>query len=256
MDYTLNSMFGMEGKVIVVTGGSKGIGGEVVTALAHLGAKPIIISSTDAGAAKAEKLRAEGYFCDAFRCDVTIEEEVASAGEYVRKTYGRLDGLVNCAGITYVQDCREFDMSKFHRVMDINVIGTMHCVKVFSRMMVDQGKGRIVNTSSIRGFQGRVNASAYAASKGAINNLTHSLAVELGPKGVTVNAIAPGFVLTDINRDALEDLEYYEWIMSRCPMKRLAKLEEMVGLVIFYLSDCASFVNGTVTLVDGGWVAG
>ncbi len=124
-----------------------------------------------------------------------------------------------------------------------------------AKIMLEQGKGKIINISSVRGFQGRAQDLAYAPSKGAVNQLTRSLAIEFGAKGINVNAIAPVFTLTSISAPQINDPEKRNWILSRIPMKRLGRLEDLFGPVIFLASSASDFVNGHILVVDGGWLA-
>ena len=250
--YDINKMFGIKDMVIAVTGGTSGIGFEIAKALSELGAKVIAIGST-AKKVEAAKKALEG--AEVWQVDVTDEQSVKEAAERAEKMYGRVDGLVNCAGTQTLGFCLDFDINDFERIMRVNVTGGMICAKQFGRIMAKNGFGRIVNCSSVRGFQGKVNYTAYAASKGAVNNMTRSLAVELADKGITVNAFAPCFVKTDLAKD-LDDPKKRAAIESRIPMGRLGEPSDMVGPVVFLLSGCAGFVTGTVLSVDGGWLAG
>jgi 2-deoxy-D-gluconate 3-dehydrogenase len=139
--------------------------------------------------------------------------------------------------------------------MDVNLKSIFLCCKHAGRIMLKQGKGKIINISSVRSFQGRAEDLAYAPSKGAVNQLTRSLAIEWGAKGVNVNAIAPVFTLTAINRELLQDPEKTAWVLSRIPMKRLGELDDLFGPVVFLASEASNFVNGHILIVDGGWLA-
>jgi NAD(P)-dependent dehydrogenase (short-subunit alcohol dehydrogenase family) len=147
-------------------------------------------------------------------------------------------------------------MEKFKWVMNVNLFGTANCCKAAGRYMLEKGKGRIVNFSSVRGLQGKAKYGAYAASKGAVNTYTKSLAVEWATKGINVNAIAPIFTLTNINKDTLSDKEVYNWVISRIPKGKLSETGFLVGPVVFLLSKCSEFVTGEILYVDGGWTAG
>ena len=174
---------------------------------------------------------------------------------YVLDTYGRIDILVNSQGTADLQPTADFDTEAWQRVMDVNVKSVFLCCKHVGRVMLQQGKGKIINVSSVRGFQGRLQDPAYAPSKGAVNQLTHSLAIEWGPQGINVNAIAPVFTRTAISARVLDDPAKRDWVLSRIPMKRLGELDDLFGPVVFLASDASNFVNGHVLLVDGGWIA-
>lgn len=250
--YSLNEMFGMKDKVIVVAGGTSGIGLEIALALNDLGARVISFGSTESSVASAKSVSSE---LDIMRVNVSDEESVADAAKAIEAKYRRVDGLVNCAGIQTLSDCLDFDIDDFDKIMRVNVTGIMICSKHFGRIMAKQGKGRIVNCSSVRGFQGKPGYSAYAASKGAVNNLTRSLAIDLADRGITVNAFAPCFVKTRLAK-VLENESERKKITARIPMGRVGEPSDMVGPVIFLLSEGAAFITGAILSVDGGWLAG
>jgi 2-deoxy-D-gluconate 3-dehydrogenase len=169
--------------------------------------------------------------------------------------YGRIDILVNSQGIVHLEPMAEFDTEAWERVIDVNLKSLFLCCKHVARVMLQQGKGKIINISSVRGFQGRVGDPAYAPSKGAVNQLTHSMAIEWGPKGINVNAIAPAFTRTAMAAPTLDDPVKRAWVLSRIPMGRTGELEDYFGPVVFLASEASNFVNGHVLLVDGGWMA-
>jgi 2-deoxy-D-gluconate 3-dehydrogenase len=169
--------------------------------------------------------------------------------------FGKIDVLVNSQGAVHLQPIAEFDSDAWQKVIDVNLKSVFLCCKHVGRVMLKQGRGKIINISSVRGFQGRLEDAAYAPSKGGVNQLTHSLAIEWGPKGINVNAIAPVFTLTAINESFLKDCTKSEWILSRIPMKRFGQLDDLFGPVVFFASEASNFVNGHVLLVYGGWIA-
>jgi 2-deoxy-D-gluconate 3-dehydrogenase len=174
---------------------------------------------------------------------------------YAKETYGQIDILVNSQGIVELQPTTELDIDAWQRVIDVNLKSLVLCCKHVGRVMLDQGKGKIINISSVRGFQGRAEDVAYAPSKGAVNQLTHSLAIEWGVKGINVNAIAPVFTRTAMAASFLDDPAKREWVLGRIPMDRVGELDDLFGPVVFLASEASGFVNGHVLPVDGGWLA-
>ena len=257
MEYTLEKMFCVKDRVIVVTGGTRGIGQGLCEGLVALGAKVIATGTTDASVEKARKVYAEkGVDIEVLRMNVTDEKEVEEVAAYVVKKYGKVDGLVNNAGIQHLGDATEFDIDEFNEVFHVNVTGIMVCSKYFARYMLERGYGRIVNVSSVRGSQGKARYEAYASSKAAVNTLTKALGCEFAEKGITVNGVAPCFTLTDITRHQLDNKPFCEWAFSRIPMKRLCEVSDLLGATVYLLSDIASFITGVIIPVDGGWLAG
>ena len=252
---TLNR-FRLDRKVAMVVGGSQGLGQAMSLALGAAGADVCIVGlgaenlKNTAGAIS--QLGRKSQWIEA---DVTNEEVVKKTVAQVHDFFGRIDILVNSQGTVHLQPSVNFDTEAWQRVMDVNLKSLFLCCKHVGRIMLEQGKGKIINISSVRGFQGRAEDLAYAPSKGAVNQLTRSLAIEWGSKGVNVNAIAPVFTLTAINRELLKDPAKTEWVLSRIPMKRLGELDDLFGPVVFLASEASNFVNGHILIVDGGWTA-
>jgi 2-deoxy-D-gluconate 3-dehydrogenase len=248
-------LFGLEGKKALVVGGNKGLGQAMALALAAAGADLCVAARGPAGLAETEAAcRALGREGFSLAVDVTSERQVEAMMTEVLGRFGSLDILVNSQGSVHLQESVNFDEMEWEKVMDVNLKSVFLCCKHAGRAMLAQGRGKIINISSVRGFQGRAQDLAYAPSKGAVNQLTRSLAIEWGPKGINVNAIAPVFTLTTISAPILADPAKRNWVLSRIPMRRLGSLEDLFGPVVFLASGASDFVNGHILPVDGGWL--
>ena len=248
--------FRLSGKRAIVVGGGRGLGQAMALALAAAGADICVVGRTEETlkdtADAISKLGRKGMYV---RADVTQEAEVERMVNQTRAFLGGVDILVNSQGMVHLQPSAEFDTGAWEQVINVNLKSVFLCCKHAGKVMLDQGKGKIVNISSVRGFQGRTGDMAYAPSKGAVNQLTRSLAIEWGPKGINVNGIAPVFTLTSISIDFFEDPKKREWVLSRIPMKRVGQLEDLFGPIVFLASEASNFVNGHILVVDGGWLA-
>ena len=248
--------FKLDGKVALVVGGTKGLGQAMALALAAAGADVCVASRGPEGLQETvDAITRLGRKGTSFAVDATDEGQVEAMVQFMLDTCGRIDVLVNSQGIVALQPIAEFDTETWQQVMDVNVKSLFLCCKHVGREMLAQGKGKIINISSVRGFQGRAQDPAYATSKGAVNQLTRSLAIEWGPQGVNVNAIAPVFTRTAMAAPFLDDPEKSAWVLGRIPMKRVGELDDLFGPVVFLASEASNFVNGHVLLVDGGWLA-
>jgi len=249
MGFDINKMFGLKDDVAVVTGAAGGIGLEIARGLSLAGAKVIAVDISKKDPAYDNDL-------EYFEVDVTDEKQVDELIKKILEKHQRIDILINCAGVVHIEKAELFDIDKWDFVMDVNVKGTMIMCKLIGAQMVQKRKGRIVNFSSVRGLQGKSGYLAYATSKGAVNMLTKTLAVEWARYNVNVNAIAPVFTLTDLNRKILDDKETYEWVISRIPKGKLCEKSNLTGPVIFLCSPASEFITGDILYVDGGWTAG
>ena len=243
------------GRVVVVTGGTTGFGRARVEGFADAGADVVATSrraeEVDATAAEVERRgRRTLRVCS----DVTKTGTLEQARDEILRRFGRVDVLVNCAGFTKRQPTLEMDEGVFQSVMDTNFMGTLRASRIFGAPMLEQGRGRIINIASIATFVALFEVAAYSASKAAVASLTKSLALEWGPRGVNVNAIAPGVFPTALNRTLLDSPRGQELLM-RTPLRRYGKVEELQGAAVFLASDAASYVNGEVLVVDGGFLA-
>jgi 2-deoxy-D-gluconate 3-dehydrogenase len=248
--------FRLDDRAALVIGGTRGLGQAMAMALAAAGADVCVVGRGPAGLVEtAEAITGLGRRGTSFAADVTDEAQVQRMVAHMLDTYGGIDVLVNSQGIVELQPSAEFDTAAWQQVIDVNLKSLFLCCKHVGRVMLEQGRGKIINISSVRGFQGRAQDLAYAPSKGAVNQLTHSLAIEWGPRGINVNAIAPVFTRTAMAAPFLDDPAKRSWVLSRIPMKRVGELDDLFGPVVFLASDASNFVNGHVLLVDGGWIA-
>ncbi|MGO9309831.1 MAG: SDR family NAD(P)-dependent oxidoreductase [Spirochaetia bacterium] len=252
----VRGLFDLSGKVALVVGGTRGLGQAMALALGGAGADVCVIGRGPAGLREtAEAVGSLGRKGKAIAADVTVEENVTEALKQVLEELGRVDILVNSQGTVHLDPVEEFDTDTWDQVMAVNLRSVFLCCKHFGGAMLRQGKGKIINISSVRGFQGRAKDPAYAPSKGAVNQLTRSLAIEWGPRGVNVNGIAPAFTLTSISEEFLGSAANRDWVLGRIPMKRLGQLEDIMGPVLFLASAASDFVNGHTLPVDGGWLS-
>jgi 2-deoxy-D-gluconate 3-dehydrogenase len=248
--------FRLDGKAALVVGGTKGLGQAMALALAAAGADVCIAGRGPAGLEEtAAAVSALGRRGSHFAADVTDEAQVEAMVAEMVSRYGRIDVLVNSQGIVHLEPTHEFSTEAWQRVVDVNLKSVFLCCKHVGRVMLGQQRGKIINISSVRGFQGRAQDPAYAPTKGAVNQLTHSLAIEWGTRGINVNGIAPVFTRTEMAEQYFADPARLEWVLSRIPMKRVGELEDLFGPVVFLASSASDFVNGHILLVDGGWTA-
>ena len=246
----------LAGRVAVVVGGTSGIGRTFSLGLARAGAD-VVASARRQNLvdAVASEIEGEGRRTIRVASDVTDRGSLQGLLLETIATFDKVDILVNCAGITKRAPTLDFPESEWNAILDTNVTGTLRACQVFGRAMLERGRGSIVNVGSLSSFVALHEVAAYAASKAAVVSLTKSLAVEWGKKGVRVNAIAPGVFRTELNRALLDGTERGREFLMRTPMNRFGNLEELAGAAIFLASDAASFVNGEVITVDGGFLA-
>lgn len=250
------SIFDLQGKTAVVIGGTTGIGHALSLGLADAGAD-VVASARRAEQVEqtAAQIEAKGRKTLRRTSNVQDRASLEALRDEVLKAFGKVDILVNCAGITKRAPTIDFPEEDWNRIIDVNLTGTMRGCQVFGESMLSRGYGRIVNIASLSTYVGLFEVAAYSASKAAVGALTKVLAVEWSRKGVLVNAIAPGVFRTDLNANLLDSTERGREFKVRTPIGRFGKTEELVGAAVFLASDAASFVSGEIVVVDGGFLA-
>ncbi len=243
----------LKDKVAVITGSTKGIGMETAKTFAREGAK-VVICGTRENAIKevVEEIKSMGAEAIGFKVDVSKRAQVDEMVAGVKAAWGRIDILVNNAGITADAMLRKMTEDQFDSVININLKGVYNCAQSVLDMMLEQGGGVILNTTSVVGLYGNVGQTNYAAAKWGVIGMTKTWAKELGRKGIRVNAVAPGFIMTPMTEAVPEKV--LDMMKEKAPLQRLGKPEDIANAFLFLASDEASFVTGTVLSVDGGLV--
>ena len=249
-------MFDFTGKTVLITGASMGLGEGFALGFADAGADLVLTArSADLLESVAEVCRTKGSKVTVAPGDVSVEADVARVVAAGVEAHGRIDVLVNNAGVSDMRGVapESFDMDTWNRIMSIDLNGAFMYLRDVGRHMLESGGGSIVNICSIMGHgANELNVIAYTAAKGALRNLTLQLGCEWADRGVRVNSVSPGFIVTEMVRPALEGMGMDKWIASRTPMRRIGELDEIVDPVMFLASDAASYITGHDLNVDGG----
>lgn len=247
-------MFSLTDKVAVVTGAGRGIGQAIASTFARAGAKVAVLSRTASNAGRtADQINAEHPgSAKAYEVDIADGASVAAAGEKILTDFGRVDILVNNAGITRDGLALRMSVEDWDTVLNTNLKGAFHAIKAFQRSLLRRKDARIINISSVVGLTGNAGQANYAASKAGLIGLTKSLAKEFAGRGVTVNAIAPGFIATDMTEELTDQVK--AGIIERIPLGTLGTVEDIAAAALFLASPEARYITGQVLVVDGGMV--
>ncbi|MGD1062945.1 MAG: SDR family oxidoreductase [Terracidiphilus sp.] len=251
------SRFLVSGKIALITGGNRGIGLGAAKALGESGAKVILVAR-DQGALEqsATGLCASGIDVNCAAFDLARTGEISTWYEECVCRHGRPEILVNAAGITRRGDAINLDLADWSETLAINATAVFELSRVFARSLIEaKARGKIVNIASLMTAAARRGTSAYAASKGALGQLTKALAIEWASHGIHVNAIAPGYIDTEMSKSLREDPEFDGWVKKRCPLGRWGSAEDIAWPIVFLASPASDFITGQVIYVDGGWLA-
>ena len=252
---TLKELFDLSDKVALVTGGSRGLGEEMAEGLAEAGASLMLLARRERWLTPAvESLRERGCKCEGAICDVSNPDDVRTAVNRTIEAFGRLDILINNAGVTWGAPAEEMPVDKWKMVIDINLTGAFLFCQAAGRRMLEQGSGNIINVASIAGLIGALedgqHISGYVASKAGLLGLTRELAAKWGRRGIRVNAIAPGFFPSRMTEKIIDAAEAQT--RAAAPLGRIGREGELKGVAVFLASDASSYITGQTIVVDGG----
>jgi NAD(P)-dependent dehydrogenase (short-subunit alcohol dehydrogenase family) len=248
--------FSIQNKTAIITGASKGLGRGIAKALAAAGAKVAVTARNKEELEElVSEIQAEGGTAKAFYLDIREVSQIENVFQQVADHYGSLDIVVNNAGLGDAKLAEEVTEQFWDEMMDVNLKGVFFCCQAAGRIMLKQGYGKIINMSSQLSIVGALEASVYSASKGGVNQLTKTLALEWSSRGVNINAVGPTFIYTPGTAERLDTPDIKQAIISRIPIGRTGTINDVAGAVIFLASPASDMITGTLLLVDGGWTA-
>ena len=244
----------LTGRVAIVTGASRGLGAAMAIGLAEAGADLVVVASSARRQETVDKIKNLGRRCIGVQADLINTKAIPQIIDAAVAEYGRIDILINCAGIIRRAPAIEFSEQDWDDVIQVNQKSVFFLCQAAAKEMLKQKKGKIINVASLLSFQGGIIVPSYAASKSAVAGLTKALANEWAPLGINVNAIAPGYMATEMTEALQKSAERAPAILARIPAGRWGTPEDMKGLAVFLASDAAEYVQGQVIAVDGGWL--
>lgn len=251
-----SNLFSVDDQVVLVSGGSRGIGRAIAAGFAQHGAQVIISSRDEASLKSAVEAMSGPLPAKHCVCDVTSGTDINRLVAGVMEEFGRIDTLINVAGVNRRKPVADVTEEDYDFIMDINLKGAWMLAKEAGKHQAAAGGGCQINISSLNNDKPLSNVAPYAMSKAAIGHMTKSMAMEWGPHGVRVNAIAPGFVITDLTRKLWSLPTMQEWVMPNTPLRRLGQPEDMLGAALFLASNASAWMTGQIIYVDGGFTAG
>lgn len=248
--------FTLEGKTALVTGGSRGIGLGIARALAASGANIVLVARhLDTESPLLREVEAIAPKLSLCLFDLCRTADIEPWFADICKRSGRPDILVNAAGMTVRGEATRFNLRDWGNIMQLNTTAVFELSRCFARALIAEGMpGRIINVASLMTIAARIGTAAYTASKGALGQLTKALAVEWAPHGILVNAVAPGYIATDLTRELSQDPKFDAWVKQRCPLGRWGTPEDIGWPAVFLASSASSFITGQILFADGGWL--
>ena len=249
-------MFSLIGRIALVTGSSRGIGLSLARALSHAGATVVLNARGDGALAAAEaEMRSEGFEVHRRSFDVCDETAVTQAVNGIEADIGPIDILVNNAGMQRRAPLLDFPLADFRELVEVNLISAFIVSRAVARHMATRKAGKIINICSVQSELGRPGIAPYTATKGGLKMLTRGMCADLGPLGIQVNALAPGYFATELTAALVADEEFSTWVARRTPAGRWGHVDELGGAVVLFASAASNFINGQILYVDGGMTA-
>lgn len=247
-------LFNLSGRTALVTGSTRGIGATLAEGIASAGADVILNGTTSDGVAAAVTRLSErfpGQVAGA-AFDITDENAVKSAIEEIQASYGPIDILVNNAGIQHRESLTEVSLADWNRVLNVDLTAAFVVGRTVAQQMIERQRGKIINVCSIQADLARRSIAPYTAAKGGLRNLTRAMTAEWASHGLQINAIAPGYIRTDMTQALVDDPEFNSWVLGRTPAERWGEVDDLTGPAIWLASDASRYVNGQVIFIDGG----
>ena len=252
----MSNLFSLEGRVALVTGSAQGLGNTIARGMLEAGARIVLSDVSAAALEKAQAaFREEGCDVPAYVFDISNEPQVTAAVDAIEKEVGPIDILVNNAGIHKRNLLIDMPVENWRKVIDVNLSGAFIVGRAVARGMIARQRGKIINIASINAMMVRPNIGNYCAAKGGIVTLTKSMATEWGAYNINVNAIGPGYFLTDLTKPLSEDESFDAWVKSEVPLKRWGDPKDLIGVAVMLASPASDYISGQTIYVDGGWQA-